>query len=148
MPPGIKYNFKAAPPLPHLCFSLGVHSYLSSCQSNALRQENRYLRQEKNTTQRQNIGIIEGGLLLSYYPKRVLFAAANQSLSSAVSIIGLSKDGYPLSQQYSLLLCKLPLLILQNICFNGRGLNSKMVTIRYDKGIPTWALPTFLDKGE
>ena len=31
MPPGIKYNFKAAPPLSHLCFSFDVHSYLSSC---------------------------------------------------------------------------------------------------------------------
>ena len=78
----------------------------------------------------------------------VLFAAANQSLSSAVSIIGLSKDGYPLLQQYGLLLSLLPLLILQNICFDGRGLSLKMVTTCYNKGIPTWALPTSLDKGE
>ena len=41
----------------------------------------------------QNFGAapFQRGLPLSYYPKRVLFAAENQSLSSSMSIIGFTQ---------------------------------------------------------
>ena len=75
--------------------------------------------------------------LFQVIQKMVLFAAANETLSSAMSIIRLLKDGYNLLQQRNLFLWRLPLLILQNICFNGWGLPFylKMVTICCRKGI-------------
>ena len=54
-----------------------------------------------------------------------------------MSIIRLHKDGYNLLHQLNPFLWRLPLLILQNICFNGWGLPfyPKMVTICCRKGI-------------